>query len=146
VTIVFAAGETVTAAKLNRLQPSVYSAVGSGVVAASSTGAPVTGASVTFTTLQANATYVAHTVFDVDLIGSTTVTLTARLYVDGAAKTPLATYAAQISTDRATVPQNYSGTLAAAGSHTLDIRVTTGANQNVQGVNSSIVVVIYEQN
>lgn len=139
----FATGNRITAARLNRLQPATYFAVGSGTVAGGSTNADVPDATITLATATA-AVYTVQAVWDVDLSGATTALWLGRLSVDGALQTPLATYAGEVSTDRATVPQLYRGTFAAAGSHTLKLVTTTAANQTVQGLNTSILVTIYE--
>jgi hypothetical protein len=141
---IFASGMRLTPARLNRLQPATYFVVGSGSVAASQTNADVPSASITVTTAMPNAVYTAEAVWDVDLSGATTATWVGRINVDGSLVTPLATYAAEVATDRATVPQSYRGTLATAGSHTIKLVTTTGASQTVQGVNCSLLVVIYE--
>lgn len=139
-----AAGDRITADRLNNLKTSTYYAVGSGTVAASSTNADVTDATVTFTTLTANATYRAWCVWDYLASGTPAAVSTARLNVDGANQTPLATFQATGATERDTVAQNYSDTLASAGSHTLKLVATTSTNVTVQGSNSSIMVAIEE--
>lgn len=138
------AGETITAGRLNRLQPKTYYAIGSGTVVGAASGADVPSASVTFTTEVANATYEATCIWDIDLTGATSATGTARLAVDGVAQSPLAVFGQEVATDRLTIPQTYSGTLGAAGSHTLKLIASPAALQQIQGVNCSIKVVITE--
>ncbi|MGW5352198.1 hypothetical protein ACWERV_17015 [Streptomyces sp. NPDC004031] len=140
----FLAGETVTADRLNRLQPTVYFAIGSGMVVGAQTNADVPSATITLTTQTAGATYTAECVWDVDLTGATTATGTARMMLDGTAQPPLAVFGQEVATDRLTTAQNYSGTLATAGSHTFKLVASPAANQQIQGVNSSIKVTIYE--
>ncbi|MFJ9662859.1 hypothetical protein ACIRPR_33530 [Streptomyces griseoflavus] len=137
-------GQRITAARINRLQPRTYHAIGSGTVTGAVTNADVTGAAVTFTTETADATYTAVCVWDVDLTGATTATGTARMAADGVAQSPLATFGQEVGTDRLTVTQTYSGTLGAAGSHTLKLLASPAANQSIQGVNSSILVTVME--
>ncbi|MEV6079655.1 hypothetical protein AB0L80_31770 [Streptomyces sp. NPDC052069] len=139
------AGQVVTAAQLNRLQPKGYHAIGSGTVVGAVTNGDVPDATVTFTTETAGATYKAWAVWDVDIGPSpTTGTGTARISVDGTVVSPLATFGQEVPTDRLTVSQNYSGVLAAAGSHTLKLVASPAANQTIQGANSTITVIITE--
>ena len=140
----FASGQRITPARLNALQPKTYYAIGSGTVPASTSNGDVPSASVTFTTTFPGAVYVAHAVWDCQLTGATTALLTARIKVDGTFQPPLAVWSGQVATDRGSIGQNYRGTLAAAGSHTIGLVASTAANQVVQGVNSSVLVTIYE--
>ncbi|KUO13726.1 hypothetical protein [Streptomyces sp. DSM 15324] len=82
--------------------------------------------------------------WDVDLTGATTSTGTARLAADGTPQSPLAVFGQEVATDRLMAVQTYSGTLAAAGSHTLKLVASPVANQTIQGVNCSISVTITE--
>ena len=140
----FAAGNKITTDRLNRLQTTIYHAIGSGTVVGAATNSDVTDATVTFTTTADDATYAAVGVWDVDWTSSTTSTGTARVDVDGSPQTPLATFGAQVSTDRTTVSQTYSGTLATAGSHTIKLIASPASGQTIQGVNSSILVFVQE--
>lgn len=140
----YAAGNRITAARTNNLQTRVFYAIGSGTVAASQTNVDVTDATVTFTTLTDNATYAAFCVWDYNAAGTPAATSTARLAIDGASQSPLATFNATGATERNTVAQNYSGTVASAGSHTFKLIATTSTNTTVQGVNCSILVLIEE--
>lgn len=141
-----AAGQKVTAASLNRLQPKQYHAAGtaSTAVPASSTNADVPGCSVTFSTEKANAKYTAVLVINPNLSGATTTVMTGRIKVDGVVTGANAAYAAEVSTDEATVAQTYSGTLAATGSHTITAVVTTPANLVVWAPNCTLLVTITE--
>lgn len=139
-----AAGEIVTAARLNLLQPVTYYAQGSGTLAGAATNGDVPSATVTFDTQNDNAVYAVTGVWDWDLTGATTSTGTARIAVDGVNQSPLCTFAGEVGTDRATVTQSYRGTLAAAGSHTIKLVASPAANQQIQGANSSISIAIYE--
>lgn len=138
------AGEIVTAARLNQLQPKVYYAQGSGSVVGAATNADVPSATVTFDTETDGAVYAVTGTWDVNWTGATTSIGTARIAVDGAAQTPLCTFQAEVATDRGTYSQCYSGALAAAGSHTIKLIASPAANQTVEGTNSSIAVTIYE--
>lgn len=140
----FSPGDDVDAERLNRLQIRPYYAVGTAALVGAASNADVPGATVTFTTETANATYLAFCVWDVDISGATTATGTARLAVDGSAVSPLATFGQEVATDRLTVSQNYSGSLGSAGSHTLKLVASPAASQTIQGVNSSILVIVVE--
>ncbi len=140
----FLSGEMLVAQRLNRLQPKTYYAIGSGTVVGAASGADVPSATVTFTTETTGATYEAYCVWDIDLTGATTATGTARLAVDGVQQSPLAVYGQEVTTDRLTVAQNYSGSLGAAGSHTLKLVASPAASQTIQGVNCSILVKVTE--
>lgn len=140
----FAAGERVTAGRLNLLQPTTYSAVGTGMITGPATNADVSSTSTAITTVNDNATYKVTAVWDVTLTGSTTSLLTARLNVDGSNVSPLGTYGASVSGNRATITQQYTGTLVSAGSHTFKLVASPVANQTVQGTNTTMVVTISE--
>ncbi|WP_031516766.1 hypothetical protein [Streptomyces sp. NRRL F-5123] len=138
------AGQTVTAAMLNRLKPAVYSATGTGPLVGAATNADVPGAAVTLTTATAGAAYGVTCVWDVQLTGATTSLLTVRLSVDGTTVAPLGTFSAQASGNRSTIPQQYTGVLASAGSHTFKLVGSPSASQTIQGTNTSLIVTIYE--
>lgn len=140
----FQAGERMTAARLNRLQPKTYSAVGSGTLTGAQSNADVTDATITLTTEVANATYKAWCVWDCITTNTASGTLLARMSLDGSALTPLATFNGPDSGERGTIGQHYSGTLTASGSHTFKLIASPNANQQVQGTNSSIMVEITE--
>jgi len=140
----FLAGERITAARLNRLQSTTYSATGTGTLTGPVSNADVTDATITLTTETDGATFAAWCVWDVDLSSATTGLGFARLNVDGSLLNPLSTYALDAATDRLTVPQNYEGTLATAGTHTLKLVATLVAGQQILGVNTSILVKITE--
>lgn len=141
----FASGDRITASRMNNLQTRVFYAIGSGTIAASQTNADVTDATVTFTTLTDNATYMAFCVWDYDSTGTPGGDGTARLNVDAVNQNPLATFGGiNSSQDRGTVAQNYSGTLTTAGSHTLKLVASTNTNMQVLGVNCSILVLVEE--
>lgn len=140
----FAGGDTITGARLNRLQTAWYYAAGSGTLVGPQTNADVTSATVTFSTTAANATYAAWCVWDVDWTGATTATGTARINVDGVNGSALATWGAEVGTDRGTYSQNYFGTLAASGLHTLKLVASPQTSQTIQGVNCTILVAVTE--
>ncbi|MBW8701891.1 hypothetical protein MBT84_19985 [Streptomyces sp. MBT84] len=140
----FLAGDDITAARLNRLQPKQYWAQASTTLPANNTSADIPGVTVTFTTEQPNAIYTAHLVADFDWDVATATLSSARIKVDGAF--PINLFAvAQMpsSTERATNGQTYRGVLGSAGSHTITAVGTTSAN-NFINVYSSLLVVVYE--
>lgn len=139
----FLAGQTVTAGQLDRIQPKKYSAIGSGTLTGPQTNADVVDATVTMTTETA-ATYVAWCVWDNNTVGASTGTFLGRLNIDGVNQSPLATAADPDSSARVTAAQSYHGVLAAAGSHTFKLVASPLTNQQVQGVNCSIIVEITE--
>lgn len=138
------AGEIVTAARLNRLQPKTYYAIGTGTVTGAASNVDVANATVTFDTEVDGATYTVVGTWDVNWTGATTTIGTARVQVDGVSQSPLCTFQAEVATDRGTYSQTYFGTLAAAGSHTIKLVCSPAANQSVEGINSSISIVINE--
>lgn len=138
-----AAGEKVRASVLNRLQPKPYYAVATTTLPASSSSVLVPGLSITLTTETAGAAFKAWIVLDADPAGAATTLISGRLLVDAVGQPVFATYAGEVSTDRSTVPQNYKGTLASAGSHTFTVVATTNANQQIN-VYSSLLVEITE--
>lgn len=140
----YLAGERITAARLNRLQPTPYGAVGSGVISASSTNADVTSATVTFTTATAGAAYKAWCTWDFNALGIPGGSSTARLAIDGVGQSPLATFRGDAANERGTVSQVYTGTLSASGSHTFKLIATTSTNVEVQGVNCGLIFEITE--
>jgi hypothetical protein len=142
--VAFASGEKIRASRLNRIQPVSYLANANGDVPALSTDVDVPGATITLTTLAANAVYVAVAFFDFDLTGASTATGTGKLVVDGATQTATANMAGEVTTDRMTPGQTWKGTLASAGSHTLKLTATTGASQIVQDTHTTLQVTIYE--
>jgi hypothetical protein len=137
------AGETITAARLNRLQPVTYRAVSSGVLNGSVTSADIPGLSLPITTETAGARYTALLVVDVDLTGASTALASARLMVDGTALGEFATFGAEVSTDRGTVAQTYEGSFGSAGAHTVKAIATLAANQSIN-LYSSLLVTVYE--
>lgn len=144
----FLAGETITAGRLNRIQPTTYEeACTSALTVTTATYADITGASITLTTTADNAIYIAEAVFDCNVTGtSTTSLMVARLLVDGVVDSGIAVYAMD-TLDRSTIAMRWRGFLVAAGSHTLKIQ---GANTGAAGTgvfqqdDTKLQVTIYE--
>ena len=145
------AGDVVTAATLRRLQPRTYTAVATGTLAASSTDADIVGATVTFTTETNNAIYVATGDYQVIWTGAGTSSAVGKLAVDssiqtGQIATRQAPGTAADNGDSEAMTRTWRGTLATAGSHTIKLVGTTGANQTISATSSatSITVTVYE--
>lgn len=120
----FSAGQTITAAQLNRIQPVPYSATGTTLASGSlpaSTEVDIPSATVTVSTSAANAHYEARGDFDftVTTVGAT---LQGRLSVDGSTVSDSAVYTAPTNGSRTPGGWTWSGTLALAGSHTFKLR------------------------
>ncbi|NUK22076.1 hypothetical protein [Streptomyces lunaelactis] len=138
------AGQIFKASQANHLRPTKYSAVGTGTLTGAVSNTDVPDATITLTTETDGAEYSAWCVWDVDLSGATTGLGFGRLNLDGSNLNPLSTYAQEVTTDRLTVPQNYRGTIPTAGTHTFKLVATLVANQQILGVNTSILVEIAE--
>jgi len=119
----FVAGDTITADRLNRLPTNFYQAVASSsLTRTDTTYADITGATVTFTTAAANATYAVIAFFDCAVgTTSTTTDMNGRIVVDGVADSGLAKHQMD-NLDRDTVGTTAKGTLALAGSHTIKLQ------------------------
>lgn len=141
----FAAGETITAAKLNRIQPVTYAADCTGTYAITTTVATITGVSITFNTTTDNALYAATGFADITQLATTNNDAFVWLGVDGVDSADSAPFGGQVSGDRDTVAKVWRGTLGTAGSHTLTLRASATANSQYQAnTNSGLHVVIYE--
>lgn len=141
----FLAGETITAARLNRLQPTTYRAVATSTLSGPATNADVPGATITFTTQAASAVYKVEAVYDYRLTGTPTTLGSGNIAVDGSVQTEYALFrdgSGTINTG-ATITQVYRGTLSAAGSHTIKLVASPVSGQQLN-VYSTITVTIYE--
>ncbi|MFH9134446.1 hypothetical protein [Streptomyces sp. NPDC017524] len=115
------AGQNVTAGQLNRLQPRQFSAAATSALSASTTYALIPGCSLTLPSTAATAAWTATGVFDCSVTTThTTNLMVGRLVVDTVAQAGLAVHAMD-TLDRDTVAMLWSGTFAAAGSHTLQM-------------------------
>jgi len=137
------AGETVTAAKLNRLQPKRYTTNASAIVPASTT-ADITGCSITVTTETAGAGYMVVGSGDFNPTGIPGGDSQIRLDVDGTDASGLIVYRSSSGTDRFSQGRTWYGTLAAAGSHTLKLEATTAANVVIEALHTTMTLIIYE--
>lgn len=118
----FAVGERATAFRLNNLQPHYHTATGSANITLSGVLTDITGATVTFDTYTAGAGYVAYADFCIDVVTATTERAEGALLVDGVAASARARWSGEVTTDFGTVGQNWTGTIAAAGSHTVKLQ------------------------
>lgn len=120
----FLAGQIVTAGQLNRIQPIIYEGAATSALAVSTTTyADITGATVTFDTAAANAKFKAEAIFDASVTTvSATNLMVGRLVVDGTPDSGGLAVHAMDNQDRDTIGQMWTGTLAAAGSHTLKLQ------------------------
>jgi hypothetical protein len=115
-----AAGARIKAA--NTPAPYVVSAAcSSNLSTSSSTAADLVGATVTFTTAQANATAMVIGVFDVTT-SSTGGNGVGTCVVDSSTQSGQAIHALATSNDRDTVSQTWNITLSSAGSHTIKLQ------------------------
>lgn len=139
------AGERLTAAKLNRLQPTTYDAIASSALTGPQTNTDVPGATITLSTETDNAIAVVDTTYDFDPTGAVSGLSSGRLWVDGVAVGLFAVFQAGpgVSGDRGTHSQSYRVSLGTAGSHTLKLVTTlaTGVNLNLY---TGLVATIHE--
>lgn len=116
------AGEIVTAGRLDRLQSRTYNQPATGNLTFTTTVTDIPGAVINLTTETDGATWEVDGTFDISVgTASASVLCEGRLYVDGAMQTGSALKMATV-VDRATVYQQWSGTLATAGAHTFTLR------------------------
>jgi hypothetical protein len=139
------AGEIVAAGRLNRMQPVPYYAEQSSQLAVPTSVTDVPGLSITFTTSAANAKYHATGFLDWDNVDANTSSGLGFCSVDGVAQTKQIRYAGAVATDKGTPGQQWFGTLASAGSHTIKLRASADvAGDLTVFSHSTLTVVIYE--
>lgn len=142
----FLAGQTITAAQLNRIQPTSYTVDGTALASPTLAvaEADIPSASVTISTSAANATFKAWAVFDIS-VTSTGATVQGRLNVDGSTVAGSAILTAPTNNSRASVSYVWYGTLASSGSHTFKLRGIRDFASGTQSiVNSRLIVEITE--
>ncbi|MEU3318844.1 hypothetical protein [Streptomyces sp. NPDC006785] len=139
-------GQTVTAGQLNRLRPTPYEVTASSNLALTTTETDVPGASINLNTTAANAIYVATGTFGFDITSSNTNYAEGILHVDGAQASGNARWSGEVNTDFGPGTQQWSGTLAAAGAHTLKLRGSMSSGTGIQllGAFTRLIVVVYE--
>ncbi|MBV7671367.1 hypothetical protein STHAL_18115 [Streptomyces halstedii] len=139
------AGQIITAGQLTRLRPTPYEVTASGNLALTTSVVDVPGASITLTTTSPNAIYVAVGTFSFDVVTATTAYAEGMLYVDGAQASGNARWSGEVNTDFGPAAQQWSGTLAAGGSHTLKLRGSaSAAGIQILGAFTRLIVTIYE--
>ncbi|MET7412525.1 hypothetical protein [Streptomyces rubiginosohelvolus] len=141
------AGQIITAGQLNRLQPVPYEVTGiSNLNPVPVAEADVPGALLSITTLAANAFFTATGTFSFDTISATSTFAEGRLRVDGANASGAARWSGPAATDFGPAAQQWSGTLAAAGIHTFQLRAAANSGADIQllGAYTKLQVVIYE--
>ncbi|MEU1775336.1 hypothetical protein ABZ501_20270 [Streptomyces sp. NPDC019922] len=139
-------GQVLTAGQLTRLQPRPYDVTASGNLALGTAEADVPGASITLTTLAANAVYVATGTFSFDITTATTAFASGALDVDGTAPSGQARWSGEVGTDFGPAVQQWSGTLPAVGNHTFKLRgsMSAGTGITILGAYTRLIVTVYE--
>lgn len=141
----FMAGERVTAARLNRLQPTSYYATASSALSGAAANADVPGCTQTFNVDTLGAIYVVHAVFDYRLTATPSTLGSGNINVDGVIPSQFAVFrdgGGSLGTT-ASVTQVYRGSFSTTGSHTIKMIASPVAGQQVN-IYSSLLVTIYE--
>lgn len=139
------AGQIFTADTATNLKTKKYNAVGTGgPLVGPQSNADVTGCTITLTTLTDGASYTAWIVIDHDKTTANSSVNFGRLNVDGVNATPTTGSAQDAVTDRTVAGQNYQGTLATAGSHTLKVVASPPTGNQVLNTNTTLIVHIDE--
>lgn len=141
------AGQIVTAGQLNRLRPVTYFAQESSTLTRTvTTAADIPGATVTFNTEAANAVYRVDATFD-SAVGTSSATtdMIGTIVIDGATA-PVSGRHQMDNLDRDSVYAMATGTLAAAGSHTIKLQgaLSAAAGSGTWQAFTSLIVTIYE--
>lgn len=142
----FLAGERITAARLNRLKPAVYSATGSSNLALTTTDTDISGATVTFTTDTDGATYSVIAVFSYDITSATTASTLGVCQLDGTPLSGQSRWSGEVGTDFGMAPQQWTGSVGTAGSHTfkLSASMSLGTGITVLAAFTKLIVTIQE--
>ncbi|WP_405413941.1 hypothetical protein [Streptomyces rubiginosohelvolus] len=141
------AGQTVTAGQLTRLQPVPYEATGTtNLNPIPVAEADVAGALLSIATTTANAFFVATATFSFDTLVTTSTFAEGRLRVDGVNASGAARWSGPVATDFGSAAQQWSGTLAAAGNHTFQLRAAANSGSDIQllAAYTKLQVTIYE--
>ncbi len=141
----FLSGERITAARLNRLRPTIYSGYATAPIAGPVTNALIPGLSFTVVTTAPNAEYLATWFTDFDQTGPTTVSSAlSRLRVNGSIISLFAAGQQEVASDRVTVGQLHNGVLATPGTHTFEVICSLGSALQIN-TQSTLSVVVTEQ-
>lgn len=145
----WAAGDRVTASKLSTTR---LSAAASALLVVTTTPTDVTDLTITITTTRANVDVQAHGVLDAEALNTTPGVVVGQLLVDGNAQTAQILWKAGANGNaantgaRVTVGQNWTFTLATAGSHTIKIQASmvggTAAHARVNALHSTLNLVV----
>lgn len=143
----FVVGERASAFRINNLQPHHHSGTGSLTLTLNTILADISGATVTFDTFTAGASWVAHADFCFDVASATTERAEGALVVDGVTQTARARWSAEVTTDFGMAGQTWTGTIAAAGSHTVKLQANrSGATGQIDVVAAftKFTIIIFE--
>lgn len=141
----FLAGETITAGRLNRLQPKLYHATGTGLdIGALQDDVDVPGLSIPVSVGTAGATYQATIAVSFYNISPSGAVGSARLYLDNLGVGVFGVYADADNSGKATVVQTYQGTISTAGSHTFKVVATTPGGQTIKTTFSTFSLIVSE--
>lgn len=137
-------GQVVTADDLNHLKPTPYLATSNADLAGAVTDTDIPNVTMTIDTETDNAVYVATGFVDFDNTGTVATVATAVLVVDSVTQSGLIVYQQGISSDQMSPGGQWSGTLAAAGTHTLKLIATLPALITIRNPHTKLQVTIYE--
>jgi hypothetical protein len=148
--IMVAGGDVIAAGDVNRVRPTMIKQEASAVLPASSTAVAVTGINITFTTAAAGAELTLWWTIRADpTAAAATALISARPLVTGPSAfsqntTNFALYGGgAAATDVATTSNSDKMTLGAAGTYTVTLIGTTGANEQI-GLYTSVTVMVQE--
>lgn len=140
-------GEDVEAARLNRLQTLFYDQAATSPLTLTTTIQDMPGAVYVVTTETDNALYKVSAVFDIAIgTANSTVICEGRLYLDGVQQ-PRSALKHGNQIDRATVAQQWSGTLADADDYEFTLRALKSANfgaMTAHATHTNMIIEIWE--
>lgn len=139
----FLAGEDITAGRLNRLQTKKYPVYQTSSLVGAVTNTLVPGCTISITNETAGASWVCWWTLDFDLTSTTTTTGTGRARVDGVLATTFGAFGAEVGTDRASLGNFATGTLATVGPHTFELVATLPASMQL-ATQSALLIEITE--
>lgn len=130
-------------------KPMILSAAATATMDLTTTEVDITGATITFTTLKANARFMCTGSFYFASIGvANSGVASGKLSVDGANQPAFANFTGDVATPaRQNLAQTWIGTLAAAGSHTLKLRgvgASATAAHRINATSTTITVMVFE--
>jgi hypothetical protein len=129
-------------------KPMILNAAATATQDLTTTEVDVTGATLTFTTLKANARFMCTGSFYFSSIAASTGVAAGKLSVDGVVQPAFANFTGDSTTpSRVNSAQSWIGTLAAAGSHTLKLRAVGSAAvaaQRTNATSTSLTIMVFE--